>query len=73
MSKKKQKEKITQPENQLIESEIWVEITYNCPIRGKITQKVKGLRYKSQKIPDKQINYEYDFLKDKEELNDDLV
>jgi hypothetical protein len=26
--------------------EIWTEITYVCPVRGKVTQKVKGVRYK---------------------------
>jgi len=68
MSRKKQKEKESiQPENELVESEVMLEITYFCPIRGKVTQMVKGKRYKPQKIPDKQINYEYDFLKEEED------
>jgi len=68
MSRKKQKEKeLIQPENELVESEVMLEIAYVCPIRGKVTQMVKGKRYKPQKIPDKQINYEYDFLKEEEE------
>lgn len=68
MSRKKQKEKeLIQPENELVESEIMVEITYICPVRGKVTQMVKGKRYKAQNIPDKQINYEYDFLKEEED------
>jgi hypothetical protein len=70
MSKKKEKEKVIQPENQLIESEVWVDVTFLCPVRGKVTQKVRGIRYKAQRIPDRQINYEYDFLKEEEEVHE---
>ena len=70
MSKKKEKEKVIQPENQLIESEVWVDVTFLCPVRGKVTQKVRGIRYKAQRMPDRQINYEYDFLKEEEEVHE---
>jgi predicted PP-loop superfamily ATPase len=71
MSKKKNKEIIENKELELIESEMFLDITFICPIRGRVTQKVKGIKYKAQKIPDRQINYEYDFLK--EEESDDTI
>lgn len=71
MSKKKSKEVTENKELELIESEMFLDITFTCPVRGKVTQRVKGTKYKAQKAPDKQINYEYDFLK--EEEGDDAI
>ena len=32
-----------------VESEVWAEIEFVCPVRGLVKQKVKGTRYKSLK------------------------
>ena len=46
MSKKKSKEVTENKELELIESEMFLDITFICPVRGKVTQKVKGIKYK---------------------------
>lgn len=52
-----------------IEQEYWQEVTYTCPTRGKVTQRVKVKRFRGQKAPDKP-EFELDILKQEEE--DDL-
>lgn len=43
MSRKKKKTGERQAE---VVEEFWTEIEFVCPIRGKVKQKVKGVRYK---------------------------
>ncbi len=49
MSKKKEENK---PEVEAVE---WKEISYTCPTRGKVTEKVKVTKYKAQKVEQKDI------------------
>ena len=46
-----------------VESIYYDEITYICPKRGKVTEKVKVKKLKAQKAPDKQSLYELEILK----------
>lgn len=57
------KKKIEEPKKDEIESVYYDEITYVCPKRGKVTEKVKVKRLKTQKAPDRSPTYELDILK----------
>ena len=58
--RKKNKE---EPKKDEVESVYYDEITFTCPRRGKVTEKVKIKRLKTQKAPDKTPTYELDILK----------
>lgn len=60
---RKKREKKEEPRKEEIESSYYEDITYTCPKRGKVTERVKVKRLASQKIPDKQVAYELDILK----------
>lgn len=49
MSKKKE-----DPKDEMVECVTWKEITYTCPTRGKVTQKVKVVKYKTKEIENKE-------------------
>ena len=50
MAKVSKTKKITESsEKAEVDFEYWTEITYICPKRGKVTEKVKATRYKPQK------------------------
>lgn len=42
----------------------WTEITYTCPKRGKVTEKVQVKKLKSQPVPDAAQKYELEILKE---------
>jgi hypothetical protein len=42
----------------------WTEITYMCPKRGKVTEKVQVKKLKSQPVPDAAQKYELEILKE---------
>jgi hypothetical protein len=51
--------------------EHWIEITYECPVRGTVTEKVKGTRYHPQKYKPGALDIEsLDLIKDDEEVED---
>lgn len=51
MSNKKKKSEIVDIKNgETIETIEWKSITYTCPIRGQVTQKVKVTRYKTKTV-----------------------
>lgn len=54
MSKKK-KEPVEEKLDDKVESIEWREITFTCPVRGKVTQKVKVVKLKPQKVEDRNI------------------
>jgi hypothetical protein len=45
----------------------WTEITYVCPKRGKVTEKVQVKKLKSQPVPDTDSKYELEILKEASE------
>ena len=47
-----------------IETYYWTDVTYVCPVRGKITEKVKVKKLKPQESPKIIPNYELEILKD---------
>lgn len=53
-------------EKHKVETEYWQEITYDCPKRGKVTQRVKVKRFQGQKAPEVP-GYELEILKQNEE------
>ena len=61
--KKPLKEKNKQDE---IESCFWTEVTFKCPIRGIVTEKVKVKRLKPKETPVLAQNYELEILKEVE-------
>lgn len=61
MSKKKEEQK-----NDMVESIFWRDMEYTCPVRGKVTQKVKVITYKSKKIEVK------DFVKSSDVMVNDF-
>lgn len=63
---KKIKKSKTADEQQ--ESSYWTEITYVCPKRGKVTEKVQVKKVKPQPIPEASL-YELEILK--EDAHDD--
>lgn len=68
MRKKSKKEEEVKKDE--VESTYYDEITYVCPKRGKVTERVKVKRLKTQKAPDKSPTYELDILK--AEVPDDV-
>jgi hypothetical protein len=58
--RKKSKE---EPSKNDVESVYYDEITYVCPKRGKVTEKVKVKRLSTQKSPDRLPPYELEILK----------
>ena len=47
-----------------VETCYWTEVTYTCPVRGKVTEKVKVKKLKPQETPKIIPNYELEILKD---------
>lgn len=45
----------------------WTEITYICPTRGKVTEKVQVKKLKPQPAPDVTQKYELEILKEASE------
>jgi hypothetical protein len=71
VKKKKADKSVAKNIKEHIECEYFEEITYECPVRGKVVEKVKVTRLKAQKSPDKKLMYEYDFLNDDEDVSDE--
>lgn len=46
-----------------VESEYWTEVTFTCPVRGKVTEKIKVKKIKSQPTPHVPL-YELEILKE---------
>jgi hypothetical protein len=46
------------------EQTYWTEITYICPTRGRVTEKVQVKKLKSQPAPDVAQKYELEILKE---------
>jgi hypothetical protein len=53
-----------------VESTYWTEITFTCPRRGTVTQKVEIKRLKSQPTPESVQGYELEILKDDQSENE---
>ena len=53
MSKKKKADVVDIKTGAEIEAVEYREVTYTCPVRGKVTEKVKVTKYKPQKIEQK--------------------
>lgn len=47
--------KMKKPKKHQIEKELEIEVTYVCPVRGKVTEKVKGYRLKANQPIDEDI------------------
>lgn len=52
-----------------VESVYWTEITYTCPKRGKVTEKVQVKKLKGQPTPESSSSYELEILQN-ESLDD---
>lgn len=66
---KKNKEQPKEKPDVLFEH--WIEITYICPTRGKVTERVKGTRYKPQQYKPGALDVEsLDLIKDIEEVEE---
>jgi hypothetical protein len=52
-----------EPKKDEVESTYYEDISYVCPKRGKVTERVKVKRLKTQKAPDKTSAYELEILK----------
>jgi hypothetical protein len=61
---KKIKKLKKQTETNELELTYWTEITYTCPKRGKVTEKVQVKKLKPQEIPDTDSRYELEILKE---------
>jgi hypothetical protein len=69
MARKKVKEK--PQESAEIDFEYWTEITYICPKRGKVTEKVKATRYKPQKYKPGALDVkDLDFIRDDQDVEE---
>lgn len=53
------------------ESTYWTEITFMCPKRGKVTERVEVKRLKPQPIPEHSPGYELEILKEDLQENDE--
>lgn len=53
-AKKKEIKKVVEevPKDPRIERIWWEDVTYTCPARGVVTEKVKIIRYKPQSVPE---------------------
>ena len=49
------------------EQTYWTEITYICPKRGKVTEKVQVKKLKPQPVPETDSKYELEILKEASE------
>lgn len=58
------KPKAPDPKKTDVESFYWTEVTYTCPVRGKVTEKVKVKKLKPQETPNIIQNYELEILKE---------
>jgi hypothetical protein len=66
---KKNKEPTQEKPNVLFEH--WIEITYICPTRGKVTERVKGTRYEPQKYKPGALDIEtLDLIKEDEDIDE---
>jgi len=61
---KKIKKLKKQSDTNELELTYWTEITYTCPKRGKVTEKVQVKKLKSQPVPDAAQKYELEILKE---------
>lgn len=61
MKKTKKLQKVDASEPELT---YWTEITYTCPKRGKVTEKVQVKKLKPQPVPDAAQKYELEILKE---------
>lgn len=61
MKKTKKPKKVDASEPELV---YWTEITYICPTRGKVTEKVQVKKLKPQPVPDVGQKYELEILKE---------
>ena len=61
MKKKSKKEKPADPR---VESEYFTEVTWTCPARGKVTEKVKIKRLKPQAAPVAPNPFDLEILKE---------
>lgn len=50
-----------------VESYFWTEVTFVCPVRGKVTEKVKVKKLKPQDTPSVVPNYDLEILKEDQE------
>lgn len=62
--KKAKTQKSSTKELQELESTYWAEYTYNCPKRGKVTERIQVKKLKAQPTPDKVQTHELDILKE---------
>lgn len=65
MKKQKSKEQSSVSE---VDHEVWIDVTYTCPVRGVVTERVKGIRYKPQQAV-QHPKYELEFLKDDDQTD----
>jgi hypothetical protein len=54
----------TAKESQELESTYWIEYTYTCPKRGRVTERIQVKKLKAQSTPDKVQTHELDILKE---------
>jgi hypothetical protein len=47
-----------------VEGFYWTDMTYTCPVRGRVTEKIKVKKLKSQETPKTIPNYELEILKE---------
>lgn len=58
------KKKLKNTEKEKVEDFVWKEITYTCPVRGRVTDKVKVKIIKPQPVPDSSYELDLPFLND---------
>lgn len=51
-----------------VESTYWTEVTFTCPKRGRVVQRIEVKRLKPQPTPDVMPGYELEILKNAEEF-----
>lgn len=68
--KKSNKQTPKEREEAEIESIDWIDMTYSCPVRGQVTEKVKRIKYKPQRAPSYQSRYDSDMLNEIVSLED---
>jgi hypothetical protein len=66
VKKKKEERKLAD-----VDREIEIEITFVCPIRGLVTQKIKGIKYKSLSTSEDTKKYTIGDLLDINQITED--
>lgn len=66
----KKTKKNSKPKNNdsQVKEYIWKDITYTCPVRGKVTQKIKVAVLKPQDAPESKFEIELPFLKETDDV-----